>query len=159
MMGAPLVYLDSSCFGALVADLNIEQNAQADAAMRSLLFAFAGGQLFYLDSTWLRAEINKTEPIGKRRALLRAIPRNSKARLPLSAEVRKRGAYWEAEVGLSWQDALHVATAESGPASFLITFDKHFYELCRQNAKLLLPLKVLYLLSWLGEIRDASSNT
>ncbi|MBP9893519.1 MAG: PIN domain-containing protein [Planctomycetes bacterium] len=149
------VYVDTCCFSVVTKSLDVPQNAKALSELRMLLFMIENGHLSYVHSGWLDHEIGNTKPPSIRRKIRAMLPRKWFANVPYSAELGKAGDELAARCSMGVEDAYHVASALAAEVDILISFDKDFVEKARQNAKLLHPMRVLWLPEWFGEVYEA----
>jgi hypothetical protein len=148
-MARTAVYLDACCFSQWVSD---PPNVVAKSELRSVLSEIEGGELAFIDSSWLHHELGLAEPASLRRRLLSLVPTGVRY-VPWDRSIARDAELWVARLKLTedrsgHRDCRHLVCALRGRADVLITYDANFYEKLRQHAKLLRGLRPAWLAGW-----------
>jgi hypothetical protein len=96
--------------------------------------------------------LDEAMPASKRRKLLSLVPRGHLF-VPWSGRVARAARIWVQRLDLGAVpsgigDCRHLVSALYGGARFLVTHDARFYEAMRQCAKILAPLRPVWLTDW-----------
>lgn len=153
----PRVYLDTSCFGRLIESAGAARNAAL-----ALIAEIEHNQLTFLDSAWLRKELDEAQPESLRRMLLAVVPAGDWVQWDSS--LARDARRWAIALGLEDDesgiaDCRHLVSALRGNADVLITHDGRFFEAMRQHAKLLAPLRPCRLIGWQEVVFEDQAGT
>lgn len=143
------VYLDVCCLGRPFDDQTQPRIHMEAEAIAAILLRARRGELRWISSEVVDYEIERT-PDATRRARMRNAAADASQAVRVNQSIRMRANELSA-AGLDPFDALHVACAEHGGASVLLTADD---VLVRRTHRLgnTLKIRVINPLTWLGEM-------
>ena len=131
------VYLDTCCLSRLFNEQIQERIRNETGAVQRILDAIAEGQLKWIVSQALTTEVSKIRD-WKHRNYLQVLINGASHHIKISLKENNRGKELE-KLGFKHFDALHLACAESGNATVLLTTDDR---LVRKANRLYAELRV-----------------
>ncbi len=144
------LFLDACCLVRPFDDWRQERVRREAEAVTAILESIKAGAHALVTSDSLEWEIGKSSD-SDRRIWLKELLSLASHHVVLSEAVESRAEVWIAK-GLKALDALHLASAENGPADIFLTCDDRLMRTAVRNSTLL-RVKIHNPLKWLPEHR------
>ena len=142
------IYLDACCLNRLTDDQDQQRVAEEAEAVEQILRLLHTNTIEWLSSTVLEAETSNN-PDPERRREVQVLLLLATNMIPLDGQIVERAKGLEA-VGYGAFDTLHLASAEAGEVSVLLTTDDRFIK--RAARRVGSPrLRVVNPVEWLRE--------
>ena len=143
------IYLDTCCFSRFFDDQTQDRIRRETETISTILETFRSGEWRWFVSTVLEIEVNRNLNFSQRLRVRSLLARADVLILLTEAEVSR--ATTLESLGFKSFDALHIASAESGPVDILLTTDDRFVRRAKRVSEQL-HVRVENPHTWLQEI-------